>query len=151
MQDPLASSRRVRRARRTGRPWGREGRQAAGAAARVPYRRRLTAIERALTADEPALISKFAVFNRLVGGSRPAGAEPLPRGPWPRPWPAYLVVLLALAALAALCLTFSAQVPPPARPCQVPAANAPARDVPCHAYPTAKGQAGSGNGARSDG
>lgn len=126
------------------RGWGR--RPGPGALVRVPYRRRLAAIERELTANAPALSSKFAVFNHLTDGERPVGAEQVSSHGRPRLRILYLAALLgALAALVALCVTLTTQLRPTARPCQVSAAGTVAtaagsthtlvRGVPCPAYP----------------
>jgi hypothetical protein len=108
---------------------------------RTGYRRKLAAIERALVADTPALSSKFFVFNQLTADEQPVGAEQVPV-PWSRPRPAYLAVLLALAAIAAICFTLSTQLHAAARPCQLTtagaAAHAPVRSGSCHAYATNK-------------
>ncbi|HEY1823984.1 MAG TPA: hypothetical protein VGG83_29090 [Trebonia sp.] len=109
------------------------------------YPRRLAAIERALVADMPELSSKFVLFNRLTAGEPPAGVEQVPRAARSRPRPAYLGLLLALAAITALCVTLSLQMRPAARPCVVTAAasasdgaHAPVRGGDCHAYATNK-------------
>jgi hypothetical protein len=113
--------------------------------ARVRDRRRLAAIERALAAEAPGLSSKFALFNQLTVGERPAGPEQLPPPRRPALRPAYLAVLLALAAVAALCVTLSLQLHPVVRTCAATAtaavrtsARAPMQDVACHAYATNK-------------
>jgi hypothetical protein len=113
---------------------------------RVPYRRRLAAIERDLTASAPALSSKFAVFNHLTDGELPVGAEQVSSHGWPRLRVFYIVALFgALAAMVALGATLTTQIRPTARTCQVAAAGAvaaaagsartPVRGVPCPAYP----------------
>lgn len=112
-----------------------------GARVRVRHRK-LAAIERALVADAPALSAKFALFNHVTRGERPVGLEQVSAPSWPRPQPA-LAVLLALAAVAALCLTLSAQIHPAVRPCAVTAAagasaHAPVRGLDCHAYADTK-------------
>jgi hypothetical protein len=116
---------------------------------RVRYRRRLAAIERDLTANAPALSSKFAVFNHLTDGEQPVGAEEVSPPGRGQLRILYLAALLgALAAMVALLATLTTQTRPSARPCQVTAAGAvaaaagsaraPVRDVPCPAYPTGK-------------
>lgn len=116
-----------------------------GSGVRGSYRRRLAAIERALVADTPELSSKFVLFNRLTVGEPPAGVEQVPPAARSRPRPAYLALLLALAAITALCVTLSVQLRPAARPCIVTAAaptsvgaHAPVRGGDCHAYATNK-------------
>ena len=98
--------------------------------------------ERALVADTPALSSKFALFNHLTKGERPIGLEQLPASAWPRPRPAHLAVVLALAAIVTLCLTLSTQIHSMVRPCQATSAAgagayAPVRGLNC-AYATTK-------------
>ncbi|HVT68940.1 MAG TPA: hypothetical protein VHF26_14410, partial [Trebonia sp.] len=78
-------------------------------------RRKLAAIERALVTDAPGLSSMFTMFNQLNQGEEAAGAERVPAPAWPRPRPAYLAALLALAAVVALCLALAAQIRPAAR------------------------------------
>ena len=77
MNDPFIWTGHVHRARRIpwrrGRRWRRGARPGPGAWVRMRYRRRLAAIERDLTADAPALSSKFAVFNHLTAGERTVG------------------------------------------------------------------------------
>lgn len=142
MNDPfirLAHSRRGRRIRwRWG--WKRPG---PGARVHLPYRRRLAAIERALTADTPALSAKFAVFNQLTEGERAAGAEQLPGRA--RPWAgrAHVAVVLAVTVFAALCVMLSLQGRRTLPPCPVAAAAGagaylPVRGLPCRAYPSAR-------------
>jgi Protein of unknown function (DUF3040) len=116
-----------------------------GSGVRGRYPRRLAAIERALVADTPELSSKFVLFNRLTAGEPPAGVEQVPRAARSRPRSAYLAVLLALAAITALCVTLSLQMRPAARPCVVTAAapasagaHAPVHGGDCHAYATNK-------------
>jgi hypothetical protein len=105
-------------------------------------RRRLSGIERALAADTPALASMFTMFSRLTEGERPAGLERVPPRAWPGPRAVHLAILLALAAVAALCLTLSTQLHSAARSCTGTAAatstSAPVRSVTCHAYATTK-------------
>ena len=143
-------------AHRTGRipwQWRRSARRGPGARSRARYRRRLAAIERDLTADAPALSSKFAVFNRLTNGERPVGTEQFSAPPWPRERIVYLATLLgALAAMVALCVTLATQIRPTPRSCQAATAGTaaaaamadgkgspPVRGVPCPAYPTGRG------------
>jgi hypothetical protein len=83
---------------------------------RVPYRRRLAALERSLAADAPALSSKFAMFNDLTRGERAVGVEQVSVRAWPRPRPV-VAILLALAAIATLCVTLSTQIHTAVRPC----------------------------------
>jgi hypothetical protein len=110
-----------------------------GARVRVPYRRRLAALERGLAADAPALKSKFAMFNDLTRGERAVGVEQISVRAWPRPRPV-VAILLALAAIATLCVTLSTQIHTAVRPCSANAAGAtytPVRGVGgvnCHAY-----------------
>jgi hypothetical protein len=125
--------------------WGRHGlgrfrRKPKGPGARVsvPYRRRLAAIERSLAADAPALSSKFAMFNHLTKGERAVGVEQISMRAWPRPRPV-VAILLALAAIATLCVTLSTQIHSAVRPCSASAATGathyvPMRGVNCPAY-----------------
>jgi Protein of unknown function (DUF3040) len=83
---------------------------------RVPHRRRLAAIERALAADAPVLSSKFDMFNHLTKGERAVGMEPVSVRAWPRPQPV-VAILLALAAIVTLCVTLSTQIHTAVRPC----------------------------------
>jgi hypothetical protein len=109
-----------------------------GARVRVPYRRRLAAIERSLAADAPALSSKFAMFNHLTRGERAVGVERVSAQAWRRPRPA-VAILLALAALVTLCVTLSTQIHTAVRPCSASAATyGPMRGVNCHAYSDTK-------------
>jgi hypothetical protein len=106
---------------------------------RGPRRRKLAAIERALVADTPALSSKFALFNHLTRGERPVGVEQVSAPAWPRPRPAHLAVLLALAAIVTMSLVISVHFHPAARPCAATAAAGAAAFPPvpgqgCHAY-----------------
>lgn len=141
LNDPFLRLAYSRRARRIRWPWGRK-RLRPGARVHLPYRRRLAAIERALAADAPALSAKFAVFNELTNGERPAGAEQLP-GP-ARSWArrGHLVLVLVVAVFAAMCVTLSLYGRRPLPACPVTAAGAGAhvlvRGLPCHAYPSAK-------------
>jgi hypothetical protein len=114
---------------------------------RRPYQRRLSAIERALAADLPALSAKFAVFNQLTDGERPVGAEQLPGPAWPGARHVHLAMLLVVAAFVAafvtLCVALSLQVHQTVSPCPVAVAagagaHAPVRSLACPAYPTAK-------------
>jgi hypothetical protein len=111
---------------------------------RARYRRRLAEIERALMAETPALSSKFAVFNRLTAGERPAGAEQLPPRHRSRPRAVHLAILLALAAVTTMCVVLSTQMHPvAARPCPTSATAGPSvhgavRGVTCPAYPAIK-------------
>ncbi len=121
----------------------RSGPAGPGARVRAPYRRKLAAIERALVADTPALSSKFALFNHLTRGERAVGMEQVPVPAWPRPGRAHLAVLLALAAIAVMCLMLSAQVRTSVRPCGAGTAagviaSAPVRGLSCAAYANTK-------------
>ena len=141
MQDPFTWSRHVRRARRIRWQWRRKAPQAP---VRMPYRRRLAAIERALMADAPVLASKFSVFNELTDGERPLGAERVPGPARPRLRPRQVALFLVLAVIAAACLTLSTQIHPVERGCPAAAtagtsaSYTPVRGLACHAYPTAK-------------
>jgi hypothetical protein len=84
---------------------------------RLRNRRQLARMERALARDTPALSSMFAMFNQLTRGERAGGMERIPVPAGPRLRPAYLAVLLALAALVTLCVTLSTHIRPAARPC----------------------------------
>ena len=124
---------------RTRRGLGRFRPKPAGPGARVrgPYRRKLAAIERALVADTPALSLKFALFNHLTSGERPVGVEQVPASAWPRA--VHLAVLLALAAIATMCLILSAQSHSAVRPCTATAAaSVPVHGQGCHAYADTK-------------
>lgn len=149
MRDPFIWTGHGRRSGRIPWQWGWSERRGPSAWARVRYRRRLAAIERDLTADAPALSSKFAVFNHLANGEPPVGAEQVSAAA-PQLRILYLATLLgALAAMVALCVTLATQIRPTARACQVSSAGAvaasagkgafvPARGVPCPAYPTGR-------------
>jgi hypothetical protein len=149
MNDPFLWTGHTRRTRRIPWRWGWGGRPGPHARVRVRYRRRLAEIERDLTADAPALSSKFALFNHLTEGERPVGAEQVSSAA-PQPRILYLATLLgALAAMVALCVTLATQIRPTARPCQVTSAGAVAamagkgapalvRGAPCPAYPTGR-------------
>jgi hypothetical protein len=146
LHDPFAAMNygwdwHIRRSRTRHGP-GRRRRKPAGPAARVrvPSRRKLAAIERTLAADAPALSSKFALFNHLTQGERPVGAERVSAlgRRWTRPRPA-VAILLALAAIVALCVTLTTQVDTMVRPCRTSAtagaaATAPVPGLSCHAY-----------------
>ncbi len=80
-------------------------------------RRRLAAIDRALTVETPRLAAMFAMFNQLTAQEAPAGTERLPPYRWPRPRPAHVAVFATLAAIAALCVALSTQVHTVIRPC----------------------------------
>jgi hypothetical protein len=127
------------------RAWRRWPRPAGpGARVHVPYQRKLAAIERALMAETPALSTRFALFNHLTRGERPVGVEQVSDPARPRLRRAQLAVLLALAAVAALCLTLTAQVRTSVRPCWAgaaagAAASVPVRGLSCPAYATTKG------------
>ena len=149
MHDPFIWTGHVRRTGRIPWQWGWSERSGPGARVRVRYRRQLAAIERGLTADAPALSSKFAVFNHLTNGERPVGAEQVSSAA-PQLRMLYLATLLgALAAMVALCVTLATQIRPTTRPCQVTSAGAvaasagkgafvPVHGVPCPAYPTGR-------------
>jgi len=151
MNDPFIWTGHAHRTGRIPWQWGRGARLGPGALVRARYRRRLAAIERDLTADAPALSSKFAVFNHLTDGERPVGAEQVSLPAWPRVRVLYLATLLgALAAVVALCVTLATQIRPTARSCQVTTAGAvaaaagksapaPMRGLPCPAYPSSRG------------
>ena len=144
MHDPSVgmSYSRGRRARwfRPRRALGRLWRRPAGPGApvRLPYRRKLAVIERALVTDAPGLSTKFALFNHITRGEQPVGLEQLPGPAWPRPARAHLAVLLALAAIVTLCLTLGGQARPSVRPCggagTGTTASAPVRGLSCPAY-----------------
>jgi hypothetical protein len=149
MHDPFIWTGHGHRARRISWQWGWSERSGPGTWARVRYRRRLAAIERELTADAPALSSKFAVFNHLTNGERVIGAEQVSAAA-PQLRILYLATLLgALAAMVALCVTLATQIRPTARDCHVSSAGTvaasagkgafvPVRGVPCPAYPTGR-------------
>lgn len=151
MNDPFIWTGHAHRTGRIPWQWGRGARLGPGALTRARYRRRLAAIERDLTADAPALSSKFAVFNHLTDGERPVGAEQVSLPAWPRVRILYLATLLgALAAMVALCVTLATQIRPTTRSCQVTtagtvaaaagkSASAPVRGLPCPAYPSSRG------------
>ncbi len=82
-------------------------------------RRRLSAIERALTVETPQLASMFQMFAQLAVGESHDGAERLPRSvrSLPRPRRAHLALLFAFASLVALCVTLSFRVTPSPRNC----------------------------------
>jgi hypothetical protein len=110
-----------------------------GARVRLPYRRKLAAIERALARDTPALSSKFALFNHLTRGERPVGVERVPGPAWPRPRRVHVAVLLALAAIVMMCIAISTQVHTALRPCGAGGAAGttavgPVRGLSCPAY-----------------
>jgi hypothetical protein len=106
-----------------------------GAPVRLPYRRKLAAIERALVSETPGLSTRFALFNHLTRGERPVGVERLPGPARPRLRRAHLAVLLALAAIVTLCLTLGAQAGRAIRPCAAGATvSAPVRGLSCPAY-----------------
>ena len=139
MQDPFPWTDHTHRTGRIPWQWGWGARLGPNARARVRYRRRLAAIERDLTANAPALTSKFAVFNHLTKGERPVGVEQVPASAWPRPRPVHLAVLLALAAIVTMSLIISAHFHPAVRPCAAnaaapAAASAPVHGLGCHAY-----------------
>jgi hypothetical protein len=154
LHDPFARMRR--RARWFGfRPWlglpaqelpgrklSRSFQGGPGLRASARERRRLSGIERALAADTPVLASMFTMFSRLTEGEQPAGLERVPSRAWPGPRAVHLAILLALAAVAALCLTLSTQLHSAARSCTGAATgtgtSAPVRSASCHAYATTK-------------
>jgi hypothetical protein len=146
MHDPFAAMGYGRswRVRVLGAGHGSSGRPPGpGARVRRPYRRRLAAIERGLTADTPALSAKFTIFNHLTSGEPPVGVERLPAPDLPGPRAMCLAVLLAAAAIVTLCLALGAQVRTAVRPCQAAAAigtsaQTPARGPVCHAYAKTK-------------
>jgi Protein of unknown function (DUF3040) len=111
-------TRRPRPARRS-RPAGSAaaGTPSPSARARNRDRRRLAAIDRRLVAETPQLASMFTMFNTLNAEEGATGTEQLPPLPRRRPKPAYLAVLLALAAVAALCFALTSQVQAVVRPC----------------------------------
>lgn len=122
------------------------GRAALGTPVRQRYRRQLSRIERNLAADAPPLKSMFEMFNQLNEGERPVGVERVPPPAWspiewPRP-PAYVAVLLALAAVVTMCLILGTQLHSVVRPCAATSApspgtaTAPVRAVGCPAYAT---------------
>ena len=146
MHDPFPWTGLTHRTGRIPWQWGWGRRPGSRASVRVPYRRRLAAIERDLTTNAPALSSKFAVFNHLTRGERPVGVEQVSLPARPRLRIVYLAALLgALAAMVALCVTLTTQLRPTARTCQVAAAGTVAaaagsaralvRGAPCPAYP----------------
>jgi hypothetical protein len=59
----------------------------------------------------------FTMFNTLNADEGTTGREQLPPLPRRRPKPAYLAVVLALAAVAALCFALTTQVQAVVRPC----------------------------------
>ena len=128
---------------RRGLGWLRPRPAGPGARVRLPYRRKLAAIERALAADTPGLSSKFALFNHLTRDERPVGVERIPRPACPRPRPVHVALLLAVAAIVTLCVTLSAQFQTAVRPCG-PGGGAratismPVRGLSCPAYANTK-------------
>jgi hypothetical protein len=116
-----------------------------GAPVRLPYRRKLAAVEHALLLDRPGLSTRFDLFNHLTRGERPIGVEQLPGPAWPRPRRAHLAVLLALAAIVTLCLTLGAQARTAIRPCSATAGggatvSGPVRGLSCPAYANTSNQ-----------
>lgn len=112
-----------------------------GILARRRDQRRLAAIDRRLVNETPQLASMFALFNRLNPGELPGGVEQLPPPRRPRLRPAYLAVLVGLAAVAALCFALTTQVQAVTRPCTgrtVAAAipGVPVSGASCSAYAT---------------
>ena len=110
-------------------------------------RRQLTALDRSLAAEAPALASMYAMFNRLTKGEGPGGWERLTTGTprrRSRPNPAQLAMLMALAAIVALCVTLSTQLRPPADGGCPPAGNVvaaaqfPVQTGSCASYATNK-------------
>lgn len=103
--------------------------------------RTLSAIEGILAAESPALASMFDTFNQLAEGERPASTEGLAPTAWPRPYRVHIAVLLALAAIATLCLSLSVRIHPSTRDCLVTTAAgttaySPVRVLSCPAYAT---------------
>ena len=105
--------------------------------------RRLTAIDRRLVSETPQLASMFALFNRLNPGELTVGVEQLPPPRRRRLRPAYLAVLVALAAVAALCFALTTQVHAVVRPCPGSSVSAAVPTVPvsagCSTYATNSG------------
>jgi hypothetical protein len=96
-------------------------------------------------ADTPTLSTRFALFNHLTRGERPLGLEQIPGPARLRLRRAHLAVLLALAAVAALCFTLTTSVRTSVTPCRggVAAGAAvsmpPVRGLTCPAYANPKG------------
>ncbi len=127
-----------------------------GAQGRVPYgpgapadgrdHRRIAALERRLAAEAPVLASMYAMFNHLAEGEGPIRREALPPAPprRGRPRPVHMAVLMALAAVVALCVTLSTQLHPGGLPGCSPAADLAAAIPPpvhsgsCASYATNK-------------
>jgi hypothetical protein len=84
---------------------------------RLRARRRLAAMEAALSRDTPQLAAMFNLFTQLTTGEQVQGAEQMPAPPKPRIESAHVAVLMTLAAIAALCLALSTQIHPVARQC----------------------------------
>lgn len=113
--------------------------------ARWRTRRALTVIEAKLAVETPTLASMFDMFNHLTAGEAPGGVERVPSLAWPRRQPAYVAVMLALAAIATLCLTLSLRIHPSMRPCLAKTSGAtaypPVRALSCPSYGTNKSYA----------
>jgi ferric-dicitrate binding protein FerR (iron transport regulator) len=123
--------------------WQPSRRHGPGAPATPGDRRRLAALDRRLAAEAPALASMYAMFGRLTGGERPTGIEALTTDPprRRRPHPAHVAVVMALAAVIALCVTLSTQLHPGLRSCpagMAVSAAAPAHTTSCSSYATNK-------------
>jgi hypothetical protein len=106
--------------------------------------RRLAAIDRRLVSDTPQLASLFVMFNRLNPGVVAGGVEQLPPPRRPRFRAAYLIVLVGLAAVAALCFALTTQVQAVTRSCAGVSVSSSAPTVPvssavCSTYGTNNG------------
>jgi hypothetical protein len=110
-------ARRLRLARRGPGLAGLPRRGPCGGPATARWPRRLAAMDSALAVETPRLASMFAMFNELAAGE-PVGAERLPPRAWPRPRPAQVVFLAALAAAVALSVVLITQLHSVMRPCQ---------------------------------
>jgi hypothetical protein len=87
-------------------------------------RRRLAAMESALTRDTPQLASMFTLFNQLTKDDQPRGPERV-LAPAKRPLhSAHVAVLVTLAAVTALCFGLSTQIRPVPRQCATAATTA---------------------------
>jgi hypothetical protein len=115
-------------------------------------RRKLAAMEAALTAQTPGLAALYETFSLLHDDGPPSadppdGAEPLPPRFWRRPRFAGAATLAVLAIVVALCATLSVELRPHAPSC-LPAGSAAAaatsvaaaqvRAMDCGEYPANK-------------